>query len=184
MGRSSHPVCWDSFFLWVKHSFSIKFGGVVTECGSTHQQHSSAQKPVRCEVTTETQGVTSMNGSSALLSFAAGVDSFSRCECESDPAGMWELFLMWEGGRQLRPVCWTVCLPEWAGLGSTCNFMDVTCASRLCPAGAVCPDPYYQDCRRFWIWCVVIGPLSWRCASFKSASRAFRSSLLCERFEL
>lgn len=76
----------------------------MTECGSTQQQHSSAQKPVRCEVTTETRRVAGMNGSSALLSFAAGVDSFSRCEWESEPAGLWELFLMWEGGRQLRPV--------------------------------------------------------------------------------
>lgn len=97
----------------MKHSFRVKFGGAVTECGSTHQQRSSAQKPVRCDVTTETQRVTGMNRSSAPLSFAAGVDSFSRRACESDPAGLWELFLMGEGGRQLRPVCGTslsVCL--------------------------------------------------------------------------
>lgn len=45
--------------------------------------------------------------------------------------------------------------------------MRVCLLSRLCLVGAVCPHPYYQSWRRFWVWRVMIGPLGWRCASRK-----------------
>lgn len=62
--------------------------------------------------------------------------------------GCWQLFTLWvrirpcrvvgavsDGGRRTtapaRLLNFSLCLPEWGRLGSTCNFMDVTCVRSL-----------------------------------------------------
>lgn len=108
------------------------------------------QKPVRRELGETVVNLTSVSLPAAgllLLSFCPGVLTLQSRVL---------LFLVKSpsvtGGRCFQRSLW------WFHGKSVCM------KSRLCPVGAVCPDPYYQDYRRFWVWCVMIGLLKWRCA--------------------
>lgn len=166
------PVCWDSSsaFLQVKRSFRVIFSCkswkdvdlrsftlICTCCG---------QKPVRHELgETVFVNLTSVNLPAAgllLLSFCPGVLTLQSRVL---------LFLVKSpsvtGGRCFQRSLW------WFHRKSVCM------KSRLCPFGAVCPDPYYQDCRRFWVWCVMIGLLKWRCARRNIRSMNPPGTLVC-----